>query len=748
MSHASKQPSMLTKQVITDGLSYILRGGLSLQDSHRPQDKHAIPANFVGLCVATNHDPLTDDYVLSAIQTLGISRVRLDIGQDEHYSDQVRLLATLSHAGIQVDVHLVQPFAVASKMHELQAQTEWRLFVAAFLEGFGATIASLEIGSTINRKRWAGYQPAGFIETWRIAHALARKHGVKLIGPNVQDFEPVYNVSILKQLRDMQLLPDMQSNNLFVERVIEPEQPDHRIFKYRWTRCLNFNLIKKARLLQKVGADHGVPHLVSPVAFWAIYRIQRFLPDGLEKQADYVSRYFTLLAASGALQQANWGAMICHREGLINDGLDDDQYPPLERVTYYKSADGVQATYQQHPSFHAFKQIAHWLNGATYIDAVATGKGLEIHRLEHHGKQVHIAWTVNGRCALLDAIYSAESLQAMQCQDRDGQPLNDPKLITESPLFLLWPLHTSVVLNTTRPVLTRTVIHAHMQNRVLIPVQAGRWQGMLVAENQAQADVLWAALHPERLQAPHKDGALRHARNAIWAIPDPRNDAHKVTVKQPVKMHIHKQWLDRFKSSKALRSWNGAMELMRRGIGTARPLAYFEMQGDQTLRKNYFICEYVQHDFAISQAFLALSQGAHAFQGILADDLYAAFAKFCLRMHGSGIYFRDFSGGNILVRKQDHQLEFILIDTGRLRAFPGATPYKYRIADLTRALNKLYWPGRERFMQHYLAGWGQAVPNTLFMHFHLYDFKVSLKRTIGRKGIKKLLRKIKSWQGS
>ena len=72
---------------------------------------------------------------------------------------------------------------------------------------------------------------------------------------------------------------------------------------------------------------------------------------GAQKQADYLTRYFTLLAASNALSHANWGALICHREGLIDDGLSDTEYPVLERICHYKNADGKLENYKLQPSF-------------------------------------------------------------------------------------------------------------------------------------------------------------------------------------------------------------------------------------------------------------------------------------------------------------------------------------------------------------------------------------------------------------
>lgn len=740
-------PSMLTRKVIVDGLRYILLGGLRLPHSHQPQPNHAIAPDFIGICVATNADPATDAYVLAQLQALGVTRVRVDISDDAARVHQARLLARLSEAKIAVVLHLVQPLAAAKQMPAPAVAEAWQRFVADTLDQFASQIVAVEIGNTINRKKWAGYTMPGFLSAWEIAYRLAKSRNLQVIGPNIQDFEPLYNVAVLNTLAQAQQLPDMQSNNLFVERVIQPELNDFRILKYRWTRCLRYNLIKKARLLQKIGAERGVPALVSSVAFWAIYRIQRQLPDGAQKQADYLTRYFTLLAASGAVQHANWGAMICQREGLIDDGLPDAAYPALERVAYYAAADGMLDDYRAQPSFLAFKTIRYWLNGAQYIGAIATGHGLEIHHIRHHQREVHIAWTLNSETVLLDRVYQPQSLAAAQMYHRDGEPLTHRQILNETPIYLTWPANTQVACQPQTPALSGTLIHAHVPDLDYFPVAEGDWQGMLLAKNAAEAQQLWQAWHPSGLMPPAKKEALRHARNAIWSIVDPRQAAANVTVKKPMTMHRHKVWLDRFKPSKAKRSWNGAMELLRRGIGTAMPVAFFEHRADPSLRKNFYICDFVQHDFAISQAFSAFKQGEQSFHGITAEALYQAFAAFCVHMHGAGIFFRDFSGGNILVQHQPEGLRFVLIDTARLHASPKSVPLKYRLADLTRALNKLHWHGRRRFLHLYFELSELQPKPRVFWPFYLYDFKVSLKRTIGRKGMRNALRKIKACLG-
>ena len=747
---SSKQASMLTGQVIRDGLSYFLRGGMRIKNSHLPQQNHHVPDNFFGVCVASSPDPAMDAYVIAQVKALGIKQVRLDfsygdIGTSKLNNFNARFLRALISRNLQVTLHIVQPFAAAKNMQNTAEQAVWREFLREVLDTFGCQLAQIEIGTTINRKRWAGYTYKGFLSAWAIAHEEIKARNIVLVGPNVQDFEPFYNVSLLKTFQQINLLPDIHSNNLFAERTIEPERYDHRIFKYRWATIFKVNLVKKARILQKIGQDFGVNQTVSSVAFWAVYRIGRILPDTKQKQADYAARYLTLMAASGSFKQANWGPLICEREGLIDNGLLDADYPLLEQVAHYPQANGALKHFKQYPSFAAVKTLVSMLQGAHYIKPIATTNGLEIHYFVKNKKHIHVAWCVNGKACLLHDMYG-DALQGAQILARGGIVLTRNKdFITESPIYLQFdnaPAIEQTALQRLRP--PSLVIHSHAAQQYFAVDRAG-WRGLIMASSAEEAQKLMQLLDPNQLQAPQKAGALRHARNAIWAVPDPRNVNAQLTIKQPVKMYPHKAILDKFKPSKAKRSWNGAMELMRRGINTAAPVAYFEKVDDTTLKQNFYICEFVTAETTVGQLFAAFTAGETAWNNIAADDILKQVAQFCLNMHQRLVWFRDLSGGNILVRASaDNLLQFSLIDTARLRCVKHMPfPRQYRLADMARICHKLDWTHRQFLMAHYFAGIGSRFSWRDKMHFYLYDFKVSLKRTIGRKGIKRLIKRIK-----
>jgi tRNA A-37 threonylcarbamoyl transferase component Bud32 len=208
-------------------------------------------------------------------------------------------------------------------------------------------------------------------------------------------------------------------------------------------------------------------------------------------------------------------------------------------------------------------------------------------------------------------------------------------------------------------------------------------------------------------------------------------------------MYWHKTIFDRYRPSKARRSWNGAMQLSRLGIATAKPIAFFERENDKTLKQNFYICEFVPADCHIGQIFSAFSAADSAFMGLEQEQVYAQLARFILKMHSRGCYFRDLSGGNILVNIHADLLQFTLIDTARARFSNYPITMYQRLADLTRACHKLNWQGRERFLGHYFGLMGRQLTWYLKLPFYLYDAKVWLKRRVGRKGIKKLMQKLK-----
>ncbi|PKO52191.1 MAG: hypothetical protein CVU27_04450, partial [Betaproteobacteria bacterium HGW-Betaproteobacteria-20] len=237
-NQSDKQATMLTWPIISKGLAYILSGKLYIKRGHIPPDNHLVPKDYIGVCVASAAGVNMDDYVIAQLRALGLQQVRLDFTYGDLESFNARFLQRLISEKFNVLLHLVQPFSEAKNMERAAQQATWQSFLDKVLDRYGAHISRIEIGATINRKRWAGYTFNGFLRTWDIAFTATKRFNIQLAGPNVTDFEPIYNIGILSMLKAKKQLPHIHTNNLFSERVSEPERFDHRVFKYRWATIL------------------------------------------------------------------------------------------------------------------------------------------------------------------------------------------------------------------------------------------------------------------------------------------------------------------------------------------------------------------------------------------------------------------------------------------------------------------------------------------------------------------------------
>lgn len=719
-------------------LAYLLRGRLSFPGGHRPPVGHVVPEAFAGVGVAASSDAAVDDWIIEKLQQSGIRNVRIDFTYGDLDGPAARLLERLLDDGFRVVLHLLQPAPEAQQMPTPAAGVVWREFVAKVLDCYGSQVMMVEVCSTVNRKRWAGYSLDGFLAAWEIAWQEVRKRALTLAGPSVTDFEPPWNVGLLAALRKRGQLPDIQTDNLFCERSTEPERYDHKILGRRLAGLIKVNLIKKARLLQRIGCDFGVPRLFSPAAFWTLPRIERMLPDSEEKQADYLARYMVLCAASGSLEGAWWGPLICHREGLVDDGVAG--YPVLERITHYAAVEGRLSALRERPALAALSAFARLIPGTRYEARCYSGQGLEIHAFRNSGQLIHVVWTINGRAAALGDLYAVDDLNSAQLFDRDGGLLDQSSLVVagESPLYLCWPSAQDVALRHDAALLPKFVLHRHLPGRHPYCLSIDGWRGVVMAANADEARMLLRNLHPENLGWPGADSVLRYARNAIWSVADPRDPTRRLVVKQPVKLHWHKRLLDRFKPSKSMRSWNGSSELLRRGVMAAPPVLLWEKLGESDFRDNYYLCEHVVADATVREMALAFAQGAQDFLGVKERVAYRQLACFLLRMHARGILFRDLSGGNVLVSAgTPGELVFTLIDTGRIRVIETGLSTGQRLSDLVRVCNKLHWDGRRQFLDSYFSELGCTLRAWQWWHFLAYDAKVFLKRSVGRKAWKR-----------
>ncbi len=113
-----------------------------------------------------------------------------------------------------------------------------------------------------------------------------------------------------------------------------------------------------------------------------------------------------------------------------------------------------------------------------------------------------------------------------------------------------------------------------------------------------------------------------------------------------------------FRPSKAKRSYEYSLKIGKELC--PEPVAYIEEYNVTLLAKSYYISRFYNYDYTI--------------QVLLYDDdfkerkqILEAFADFTFHLHEKGILHRDYSHGNILVKKLGAEYQFKVIDVNRMQ---------------------------------------------------------------------------------
>ncbi|HIP47329.1 MAG TPA: hypothetical protein EYG95_07200 [Campylobacterales bacterium] len=111
-----------------------------------------------------------------------------------------------------------------------------------------------------------------------------------------------------------------------------------------------------------------------------------------------------------------------------------------------------------------------------------------------------------------------------------------------------------------------------------------------------------------------------------------------------------------FRDSKAKKSFDNAIKV---GEFTPKPLGYIEFIAGGLLTNSYYISIHFNYDFTIREPLLDVDFEDR-------DALFIAFTNFTYQLHQKGIYHKDYSPGNILIKKQDATYTFQIVDINRM----------------------------------------------------------------------------------
>ncbi len=131
------------------------------------------------------------------------------------------------------------------------------------------------------------------------------------------------------------------------------------------------------------------------------------------------------------------------------------------------------------------------------------------------------------------------------------------------------------------------------------------------------------------------------------------------------------------RKSKARRSFEHALYLRSKGIGTPAPIAYFEDAGGCMLGRTYYVSEHLSQDLSFRTL---IEQPDYPGR----DEILRQFTRFTHRLHEEGVLFKDHSPGNTLIKKSGEQTyDFFLVDLNRMR-IDAALDFEDRMRNFAR----------------------------------------------------------------
>ncbi|WKW47401.1 lipopolysaccharide kinase InaA family protein [Myroides sp. JBRI-B21084] len=135
------------------------------------------------------------------------------------------------------------------------------------------------------------------------------------------------------------------------------------------------------------------------------------------------------------------------------------------------------------------------------------------------------------------------------------------------------------------------------------------------------------------------------------------------------------------RDSKAKRSFNYAIKLLDKNIGTPQPIAFVEYFEGFGLGKSFYICEHIVTEYTFRDLVEKPDLKNH-------QEILRAFTRFCYQLHQAGVEFKDHSPGNTLIKMNaDNSYSFYLVDLNRMQ-FHTQMLFEKRMYNLRRLTPK------------------------------------------------------------
>jgi hypothetical protein len=286
-------------------------------------------------------------------------------------------------------------------MHEKEIQDKWRKFLEDVMSRFSSDIKNYEIGSVPNRKKWSGYTIPDYITSLKIASEAAKKYGVNIFAPNIQDFEPFWQVAIFEAIKDKGINIQGSTDNLFVDRAGQPEAFDEHVLG-RWLKGMaGMDLINKSRFLDLISERYGIKTFICSFTQWNLNVRAPFYNSSEERRvdtdeyADYLVRYYVLSAAGGYTDRVYWGHYASYKEGILDDGYNPgiEDAPEVHHKFIY---DGNPKTFKMRPAYDAYKTMTEHLSKSKFVKKLAVPDGhIFVFEFDRDNQKIYVCWTLD-----------------------------------------------------------------------------------------------------------------------------------------------------------------------------------------------------------------------------------------------------------------------------------------------------------------------------------------------------------------
>jgi hypothetical protein len=169
------------------------------------------------------------------------------------------------------------------------------------------------------------------------------------------------------------------------------------------------------------------------------------------------------------------------------------------------------------------------------------------------------------------------------------------------------------------------------------------------------------------------DGVRHPGRHEVLEATFARGDERIVAVVKKVRVEGNRD--------RAARSWGVACALVARGIDTPEPLAVGRVGGE-----GWYVARRLEGAEQIRRWF-QMRDGASGPSPSLPygfEEIVTTLGRFARRLHDSGVFFRDFTDGNVLVTRGEAGPRLWLVDLDRARVGDAPIPFFQRCRDLAR----------------------------------------------------------------